>query len=119
VEATEGKWLSYSELAAVRHIRRVSAIKLAQRERWQRQSGNDRARTVRVLAPEEWLSPARESAPNTRDIPTLPRESSRLLAEAVTRADEANKRADAALALADRLGAQLERRRYPKARRSR
>jgi hypothetical protein len=104
VETSEGRWLSYTELAAVRRIRRVSAIKLAQREGWVRQSGNDRARTVRVLVPEEWLTPAREPGPDTRDnggnASAMPAEVSRLLTEA-------NGRADAALALADRLGAQL------------
>jgi hypothetical protein len=55
-----GRWLTYAELAAIRGIGRASAVKLVQRERWQRSSGNDRARTVRVLVPDDWLQPARE-----------------------------------------------------------
>jgi len=50
----DGRWLSYDELAVIRGINRVSAVKLAQRERWRRQPGN--GRTVRVLVPEDWLA---------------------------------------------------------------
>jgi hypothetical protein len=59
-DTQDGRWLTYAELAVVRGINRASAVKLVQRERWQRSSGNDRARTVRVLVPEEWLQPAKE-----------------------------------------------------------
>jgi hypothetical protein len=53
----QGRWLSYDELGQIRWIGRPSAVKLAQRERWQRLSGNDR--TARVLVPLDWLKPAR------------------------------------------------------------
>jgi len=106
----EGRWLSYTELAEIRGIGRPSAVKLAQRERWRRIPGNDRDRTVRVLVPSEWLQPSkatliREAAPD--GIPDAVPEFTRQLDAANARADEANKRADATLALADRLGAQL------------
>src|SRR5689334_463001 len=57
---TEGRWLTYGELASIRGTKRASAIKLAQRERWPRQAGNDRSQTVRVLVPGEWLVSAKD-----------------------------------------------------------
>ena len=63
----DGRWLSYAELAAIRGTNRKSAVKLVQRERWPRSSGNDRAKTVRVLVPEDWLQPAKERPPSSRD----------------------------------------------------
>jgi hypothetical protein len=60
-----GRWLSYSELATIRGINRASAVKLVQRERWPRSTGNDRSRMVRVLVPDDWLAPAREIPPDT------------------------------------------------------
>ena len=67
-DTRNGRWLTYSELATIRGINRASAVKLVQRERWPRSSGNDRQRTVRVLVPEDWLAPAKES----RQIPRTP-----------------------------------------------
>ena len=58
----EGRWLTYGELAAIRGVKRASAVKLAKREHWQRQAGNDRSQTVRVLVPAEWLVSARDGA---------------------------------------------------------
>src|SRR3974390_1407284 len=55
----EGRWLTYTELAEIRGIGRESAVKLAQRERWRKLSGNSPDRTVRVLVPLEWLKPAK------------------------------------------------------------
>jgi hypothetical protein len=106
-DTQDGRWLTYAELAAIRGINRASAVKLVQRERWQRSSGNDRARTVRVLVPPDWLQLAKERPPDTGDVPTMSGEYTRMLAAANVRADEANKRADAALAVADRTLAQL------------
>lgn len=60
-----GRWLTYSELATIRGINRASAVKLVQRERWQRSSGNERSRVVRVLVPDDWLTPAKQ-------IPQIP-----------------------------------------------
>lgn len=64
---TEGRWLTYGELAEIRRTKRASAVKLAMRERWPRQSGNDRGRTVRVLVPPEWLVSTRDTTPDTED----------------------------------------------------
>jgi hypothetical protein len=55
---TDGRWLTYAELARARGIGRPSAVKLAKREGWQRQQPNDRSREVRVLVPTDWLVPA-------------------------------------------------------------
>jgi hypothetical protein len=60
-DTENGRWLTYSQLAAVRGINRESAVKLVQREGWPRSSGNDRACTFRTLVPEDWLAPAKES----------------------------------------------------------
>jgi hypothetical protein len=63
----DGRWLTYAELATIRGINRASAVKLVQRERWPRSSGNDRLRTVRVLVPEDWLTPAKETPRSSGD----------------------------------------------------
>jgi len=55
----EGRWLTYTELAEIRGIGRESAVKLAQRERWRKLSGNSPDRTVRIFVPAEWLKPAK------------------------------------------------------------
>lgn len=109
-----GRWLTYSELATIRGINRASAVKLVQRERWPRSSGNDRQRTVRVLVPDDWLTPAKEFQPDAAMVPGMSREDTGMLAgliaraeRAEERADEANKRADVAVALADRTLGQL------------
>ena len=68
-DTQDGRWLTYAELAAVRGINLESAVKLVQRERWSRSSGNDRARTVRVLVPLDWLQPAKERPPSSGDPP--------------------------------------------------
>src|ERR1700754_1472237 len=109
-----GRWLTYSELAAIRGINRASAVKLVQRERWPRSSGNDRQRTVRVLVPDDWLAPAKETPPDTAILPSASREDTGMIAALMARAeraeertDEANKRADVAAALADRTLTQL------------
>jgi hypothetical protein len=109
-----GRWLTYSELASVRGINRASAVKLVQRERWQRSTGNERSRVVRVLVPDEWLTRAKESLPDTASVPGMSREDTGMIVALTARAeraeertDEANKRADVAVALADRTLAQL------------
>jgi hypothetical protein len=73
-------------------------------ERWQRHSGNDRARTVRVLVPDGWLAPANDRPPDRPDAPAMSGEFARLLTEANARADAANRRADAVLAVAEEAG---------------
>lgn len=50
-----GRWLTYSELAAIRRIDRHSAVKLAIRHRWRRQKDNHGQ--LRILVPHEWAAP--------------------------------------------------------------
>jgi hypothetical protein len=50
-----GRWVTYAELAELRHISRKAAARLTLRHQWRRQSGNDGA--VRVWVPEADLIP--------------------------------------------------------------
>jgi hypothetical protein len=40
-DAGTGRWVTYDELAKVRGIERIGAVRLVQRKRWRRQRGND------------------------------------------------------------------------------
>lgn len=53
----EGRWLTYDELATVRGIKRIGAVRLAKRQNWRRQPGNDGK--VRVMVPTEALAMVR------------------------------------------------------------
>jgi hypothetical protein len=92
-----GRWLSYAELATLRGITRKAAARLTLRHRWRRQPGNDGA--VRVWVPAAEIphrQPPRQGPPDALgDLDT----DGPLTA--------ANARADAAIALADRLLTQL------------
>ena len=82
----DGRWLTYDEIAKIRGIGRASAVKLAQRERWQRRPGNDR--TARVLVPLDWLKPARRSGDTSRkNSRNLPEKYLGLSASYITRLD--------------------------------
>lgn len=48
-DAGTSRWVSYDELAKVRGIERIGAVRLVQRKRWRRQKGNDGH--ARVLVP--------------------------------------------------------------------
>jgi hypothetical protein len=107
-------WMSYAELGRARGISAASAKRLSNRRRWRKRAGNDG--TTRVAVPTDEVV-ARETRPRdiSRDVPgdapsdvsgDVPGDMS-LLAGANARADEANRRADAALAVADRTLAQL------------
>jgi hypothetical protein len=111
------RWVSFAELAAARGVDKASAIRLVRRRGWRRQRDNQGH--VRALVPETWLSSPEDRLPDSPgDNPpdTLPGLSvhTRALAtleEAVTgltrRAEQAEARADAALAVADRTLVQL------------
>lgn len=63
-----GVWLSYSQLAEARAIKRDGARRLAQRHRWRRHVGNDGE--ARVLVPPEWLpKPGDNRRDSLRDKP--------------------------------------------------
>jgi hypothetical protein len=117
-----GSWMTYDQLAAARQITRRAAIRLAQRHRLRRQPGNDGHARVFVPADMATSSPHRPFPPAT-DVATTPDDTPPNIANSFrdqalaaledalrasdARAAEAGSRAEAALALADRLGAQL------------
>lgn len=124
-EEFQGRWLTYADISRIRGIGRPSAVKLAQREGWERRPGNDG--TARILVPVEWLKPAKKETPREPSREELPllqdalvilrdqlgsadrraEEAERRAEAAESRADAANKRTDVAAALADRLIAQV------------
>ena len=101
-----GRWLNYAELAELRGITRKAAIRLTQRHQWRRQPGNDGA--TRVLVPPDALGDiARRQSP--RDDGTPDDFQAKALGILESALIEANKRAEAALALADRADARADR----------
>jgi hypothetical protein len=120
---TAGRWLSYAELAEVRGTDKTSALKLALRKRWPRRKDNHG--TMQVCVPPEWLNEwgARKSAAVPPDVASgmadgMDSSANQVLEAAVAslseardqaekRAAEANKRADVAVALAERTIGQL------------
>jgi hypothetical protein len=93
----DGRWMTYAELADLRGISRKAAARLTLRHGWRRQPGNDGTTRVHVPA-----AMTRRQTPRTdRPLsgPSNPK-AAEALAEAIRRADEANARADASLALA-------------------
>jgi hypothetical protein len=85
-------WMSYAELGRSRGISTASAKRLSDRRRWSKQAGNDGTTRVAV--------PVAEAVARETDAGDISRDASRLIAEA-------NARADAAIALADRTLTQL------------
>jgi hypothetical protein len=51
--AGDSRWLTYTELAKARGVKRITAIRLVQRHKWQRRAGNDGM--ARVLVPLDQL----------------------------------------------------------------
>jgi hypothetical protein len=118
----DGRWMTYAELAEHRGISRPSAERLVLRKRWRRQRGNDR--TVRILVPRDSLSgdmtddtagilsddasadTSSVMSGDTTDHRALLSEALVVLEGALT---EANKRAEAALALAADANARADR----------
>jgi hypothetical protein len=117
-EEFQDRWLTYDDISRIRGIGRPSAVKLVQREGWQRRPGNDG--TARILVPMEWLKPAKKEAsrePSREELPLLQETlvilrdqlgvANRRADEAEKQAEAAHKRADVAVALTDRTLAQL------------
>jgi hypothetical protein len=99
----DGRWMTYAELADLRGISRKAAARLTLRHGWRRQPGNDG--TTRVHVPDAM---ARRQTPRAdRPLSGLSNPRADALADANRRADEANARADAALALAEQTMVQL------------
>ena len=57
---SEGRWVTYADLAAARGIDRQSAAKLSFRRHWRRQKDNQGM--VRVCVPPDWLRPERDTS---------------------------------------------------------
>jgi hypothetical protein len=121
-DASDGRWMTYGQLAEARQIGRRAAIRLAQRHSLRRQPGNDGLALVWVPDAMATSSPHRPMPPpvtHETDVDDTPPDVATsfhaqalaalegALAQANTHADEAHKRADAALALADRTLTQL------------
>jgi len=64
-DVSDGRWLTYAELAKLRGIDRASAFKLALRHKWSRQKNNKGQ--VTVLVPPDFTSPEDESQDNGYD----------------------------------------------------
>ena len=64
-DAGTGRWMTYDELAEVRGIRRIAAVRLVQRYKWRRQAGNDGR--ARVLVPYDAAQKVRGSDAGTDD----------------------------------------------------
>jgi hypothetical protein len=113
-DAGDGSWLTYGHLAEARQIGRRAAVRLAQRHHLRRQPGNDG--TVRVWVPADMAasSPFRPNPPATPQADadaTPPADVTPFHAQALAALEDAlraaDARADAALALAHKLTAEL------------
>jgi chromosome segregation ATPase len=62
-DAGTGRWMTYDELAEVRGIKRIGAVRLVQRYKWRRQAGNDGR--ARVLVPHDALEKVRGTDAST------------------------------------------------------
>jgi chromosome segregation ATPase len=80
--------------------------KLVTRHRWRRQKDN--RGVLRILVPTDWATSKDKGTDRATDTaPDLGTDRNERIAQAEARVDEANKRADVAMALADRALAQL------------
>jgi hypothetical protein len=110
----DGSWMTYGQLAEARQISRRAAVRLAQRHHLRRQPGNDGS--VRVWVPSSMAasSPFRPFPPATPEADAddgLAADATPFHAQALAALEDAlrsaDARADAALALAEKLVAQL------------
>jgi hypothetical protein len=114
----DGQWLTYGQLAEARQIGRRAAVRLAQRHHLRRQPGNDGAVRVWVPADMAASSPFRPFPPATPEADadadtddTLAADATPFHALALAVLEDAlrsaDARADAAIALADKLASEL------------
>jgi hypothetical protein len=114
----DGSWMTYGQLAEARQIGRRAAVRLAQRHRLRRQPGNDGS--VRVWVPADMAAsspfrphpPATPATPDDADADDTPAaDATPFHAQALAALEDAlrlaDARADAALALANKLTAAL------------
>jgi Xaa-Pro aminopeptidase len=99
-----GRWMSYTELADSRGISKKAAQRLTLRHRWRRQPANDGG--VLVWVPEGAAAPGRQTGRQSGAL-TDRHEGGSDGPDVTLLLEGANKRADAALALADQTLAQL------------
>jgi hypothetical protein len=110
------RWLSYSEIAALRRISRTSAERMVRRAKWRRQVDNQGV--TKAAVPLAYAEPDRTDPPDGQE--ENPPDSALLAAlqgavdvlrqraeRAETESGEAHKRADVAVALAERVLVQL------------
>lgn len=64
----DGRWLTYAELAELRHIDKPSALKLALRRKWPRRKDNHGR--MQVCVPAEWLADRDKSMHGDMDTST-------------------------------------------------
>jgi hypothetical protein len=117
--------MTYREIATTRRVKLAAAVRLVQRRKWRRQTGNDG--TARILVPPDWAKPSDRAPPDI--VHDVAQDGDSAVADDVTpdqhvlasalaaledALTEANKRADtseqgriAMQALADRTMAQL------------
>ena len=108
-----GVWMTYGEIAIVRGIKRVAAIRLVQRHKWRKQAGNDGL--ARILVPPEWAKPGdrapRDIVPDVTDdvvrddggdVVRVINALETSIASLAERAEVAERRADQAESRADR-----------------
>jgi hypothetical protein len=113
-----GSWMTYREIAAARRVKLAAAVRLVQRHKWRRQTGNDG--TARILVPIEWIKPSDRAPPDIvhdvvpdadDDVADDVTPDRGILAGALAALEaalmDANKRADAAQVLAERTLAEL------------
>ena len=113
-----GSWMTYREIAAARRVKLAAAVRLVQRHKWRRQTGNDG--TARIFVPIEWTKPSDRVPPDivhdvvpdtdddvADDVTPDPNMLASALAALEAALMEANKRADAAQMLAERTLAEL------------
>jgi hypothetical protein len=96
---TEGRWMSYGELAEARQIDRTSALKLALRRKWRKQADN--RGTIRVYVPLDWATLADKRAASGTDMSTAIGATEAAIAALRERAQASDQRADQAEARAE------------------
>jgi hypothetical protein len=112
------RWLTYAQLAESRGISKASATRMAFRYKWRRQVGNDHVTRVAVPVgqdkpPEVPVRVAKQddtrdgATPGAMDWQDAVSSLTEARNQAEERADEAKKRSDVAIALADRTLVQL------------
>jgi hypothetical protein len=110
--------MTYREIAAARRVKLAAAVRLVQRHKWRKQTGNDG--TARILVPPDWAKRSDRVPPDivhdvvhdaTDDVVDDVAPDSHILAGALAALEaalvDANKRADAAQVLAERTLAEL------------